>query len=251
MNLLKNFLLDLIFPRFCLGCKKELDQKTASFICEVCFNNIVLNGVECHVCGLRNNNGACRRCRKKTFLKGVFSAGKYEDVVLREAIHQFKYQGAESLKKPLAELLIKYLKKENLIEKLANSILTPIPLTWRRKLSRGFNQSELLAESLSPILNCPVVNLLKRKKFGAPQARIQDWKRRKENISGAFIANSSILRLTDDRQLVVEMGKIKREVKKVILVDDVSTSGATLEEAARVLKGAGFKEVYGLVVAKG
>lgn len=263
----KNFLLDLIFPRFCLGCQKELGVKQASFICEACLNNIALNGVQCHICGLRNNNGAClpagrhgRHCRKKTFLNGLLAAGKYQDPILREAIHQFKYQSVESLKKPLTELLVKYLKKENLIEKLRcptpgkpgvghRSCLVPIPLTWRRKLNRGFNQSELLAMEISKYLNLPVTNLLKRKKFAAPQAKIHDWKERKENISGAFILNTDlkIIPFIDDRQLMGQFGNIK----KVILVDDVSTSGATLEEAARVLKEAGVKEVYGLVVAKG
>ena len=259
---IKNFLLDLIFPRFCLGCKKEVSLKQYSFICEACFNNIVLNsGVECHVCGLRNKNVRnrvsniiCRGCRKKTFLSGLFAAGKYQDPILREAIHQFKYQSAESLKKPLAELVVKYLKKENLVEKLRcptpNTLgvghricLAPIPLSWRRKLSRGFNQSELLAVEISKYLNLPVVNLLKRKKFSAPQAKIKDWKQRKENISGAFILSPSYPLFT--------RCPTPDKINKVILVDDVSTSGATLEEATRVLKEAGIKKVYGLVIAKG
>lgn len=250
---MKNFLLDLIFPRFCLGCQKELKSKQVSFICETCFDNIPLNGVECHICGLRNSKGTCKNCRKKTHLNGLFASGKYENAILREAINKFKYNSIESLKKPLAELVIKYLKKENLIDKFENSILTPIPLSWRRKLNRGFNQSELLAKELSQVLNCQVINLLKRKKFNSPQAKIRDWKKRRENISGAFTINSNALKLSPSYQLFTRYripGKLG-EVKRVVLVDDVSTSGATLEEAARVLKEAGFKEVYGLVVAKG
>ncbi len=260
IRIIKDFLLDLIFPRFCLGCQKELNLKQTSFICEACLNNITLNsGVECHVCGLRNKNVRnrvsniiCRDCRKKTFLSGIFSAGKYQNPVLREAIHQLKYQSVESLKKPLTEILIKYLKKENLIPylgaELPSTILTPIPLSWPRKLRRGFNQSELLAKELSPILNCPVVNLLKRQKFTAPQARINDWPTRKENISGAFALNKNPKILSPSYP---QNYRCPTPIKdfKVILVDDVSTSGATLEEAARVLNGAGVKEVYGLVVA--
>ena len=176
-NMIKQFILDLIFPRFCLGCQKELELKQTSFICETCLNNIALSSVQCHICGLRNKKGACRPCLKKkeTFLSGVFAVGKYQDPILRETIHQFKYQGIESLKKPLTELLIRYLRKENLIGMLSNSILTPIPLNWRRKLNRGFNQSEILAEELSLVLNCRMINLLKRQKFSAPQAKIKDW----------------------------------------------------------------------------
>ena len=260
--MIKDFLLDLIFPRFCLGCQKELGLKQVSFICETCFNNIPLNDIECHVCGLRTADGTClpaqtgRQCRSRTSLKGLFAAGHYQDPTLREAINHFKYNSIESLKKPLTELLINYLKKEKLIDMLSNSILAPIPLTWRRKINRGFNQSEILAKELSPILNCPVINLLKRQKFNAQQAKITDWKKRKENISGAFTINSKIFNLSTTYPLFTRhpmSGKRGRpdEIKRVVLVDDVSTSGATLEEAARVLKEAGFKEVYGLVVAKG
>lgn len=250
--MIKNFLLDLIFPRFCLGCQKELNLKQASFICEACLNNISLNsGAECRICGLRNKNGTCQKCRKKTFLNGLFAAGKYQDPVLKEAIHQFKYQSLKSLKKPLAGLLINYIKKENLKELLSSPVLTPIPLTWSRKLKRGFNQSELLAKELSLVFNWPIINLLKRQKSGPPQARIKDWQARKKNISGAFCLNSKFFNYPQLIPEMIDSGNQSKQCKKVILVDDVSTSGATLEEAARVLKEAGVKEIYGLVIAKG
>ena len=269
---IKTFFLDLIFPRFCLGCQKELRLKETSFICGSCLNNIVLNGVRCHICGLRNERGTCRYClkKKKTNLSGLFAAGKYQDPVLREAIHQFKYQSVESLKKPLAELAVKYLKKENLMEKFRcptsnisdvghRSCLVPIPLTWPRKLKRGFNQSELLAQEISKYLqpkagppgaeNLPVINLLKRKKFTAPQARIADWQTRKKNISGAFTLSPSYPPACAEASAGRQNYRFSESI--VVLVDDVATSGATLEEAARVLKEAGVKEVYGLVIAKG
>ncbi len=220
--MLKNFLLDLIFPRYCLGCQKELESRQFSQICEDCFAKIRLNrGVQ---------------YQKKTALKAVFAAGRYDDPILREAIKSFKYQSIESLKNPLTKLAIDYLKKENLASKFPGFVIAPIPLTLRRRLNRGFNQSELLAKEIGAFLNCPVVNLLKRKKFNSPQAEITDWQKRKENITGAFALNNQYL-ITN--------------IKKIILIDDVSTSGATLEEAASVLKQAGAKEIYGLVIAKG
>ena len=241
---IRTFLLDLVFPKRCLGCQKELKVKDAFFICGACFEKIALNsGIRCHICGLRNKKGTCRRCRKKTPLTGLFAAGPYQDQILKEMIHRFKYQSIESLKKPLAQLIINYLEKELLNNKLKNYVLTPIPLSLRRKINRGFNQSELLAVEISKYLNLPVVNLLKRKKFTAPQAKITDWKQRKENISGAFILSPSYPLFTRCRT--------PDKINEVILVDDVVTSGATLEEAARVLKQAGVKKVYGLVIAKG
>ncbi len=255
LKYIKSFLLDLIFPRYCLGCGKELMVEDASFICSVCFERITLNsGIRCHICGLRNRLGTCEKCRKKTPLKGLLAASQYENPILKEMIHQFKYQSVESFKKPLAELIINYLKKENLIDKFStrqqtgknNFVLVPIPLTLRRKSTRGFNQSELLAEEIGKFLNCPVINLLKRKKSASPQAEISDWQKRKENISGAFILNSNIPTLSP-KLLIYEINSL--DSLKVILVDDVATSGATLEEAAGVLKSAGVKEIYGLVVA--
>ena len=253
--MLKNFLLDLIFPRFCLGCRKELRVKDASFICSACFENITLNsGIRCHICGLRNTRGTCRKCRKKTPLKGLFAAGQYENPIIKEMIHLFKYQSVESLKKPLAELIIVYITKELLTNKLTNSVLVPIPLTLRRKMSRGFNQSELLTKEIGRFLNCPVINLLKRKKFTSPQAEISDWQKRKENISGAFALkkNPRILSTTCPQNYrFLESIVLEQTYPKIILIDDVSTSGSTLEEAARILKEAGVKEIYGLVIAKG
>ncbi len=240
--MLKNFLLDLIFPINCLGCGQEIASKQASRncgtpVCDACFAKITLNsGIQCHVCGLRNQLGTCEKCRRKTPLKGLFAAGQYENLILKEMIHLFKYQSVESLKKPLAELITAYIAKELLADKLANSVLSPIPLTLRRRSIRGFNQSELLADEIGKFLNCPVINLLKRKKFTGPQAEISDWQKRKENISDVFAINAKW-----------EFGI----PQKVILVDDVATSGATLEEAANILKEAGVEEIYGLVIAKG
>ena len=223
-NMLKNFLLDLIFPRYCLGCQKELSYGAENAqICGDCFAKI------------RLNRGF--QYQKKSAINAILAAGRYDDPILREAIKSFKYQSVESLKKPLAKLAIDYLKKENLAGKFSGFVIAPVPLTLRRRLNRGFNQSELLAKEIGAFLNCPVVNLLKRKKFNSPQAEIPDWQKRKENITGAFVLAPNI-----------DIGNL---YTKIILIDDVSTSGATLEEAASVLKKAGVKEIYGLVIAKG
>lgn len=224
--MLKNFLLDLIFPRYCLGCQKELESCQNSQICDVCFAKI------------RLNRGF--QYQKKGPIKAIIAAGRYEDPILREAIKSFKYQSIKSLKEPLAKLAIDYLKKENLAGKFSGFVIAPIPLTFRRKLNRGFNQSELLAKEIGAFLNCPVINLLKRKKFNSPQAEIPDWQKRKENITGAFCLSPGVG--------IIDVGHL---YSKIILIDDVSTSGATLEEAATVLKNAGASEIYGLVIAKG
>lgn len=267
MNL-KNLLLDLIFPRHCLGCRVELTSKQASLICAACFDKIILNSaLKCHICGLRiGRMEVHKNCRKKTNIKTIFSAGHYSDPILREAIHVFKYRSIESLKEILAELMVKYIKKERLLSEFTDSILVPIPLTLRRRVIRGFNQSELLANELSKFLNCPVVNMLTRKKFTAPQADISDWQKRKENVSGAFALSprpdfsgrgsptlwaASYPPAKGEARPAAAGRQNYRCPTSIILVDDVSTSGATLEEAALILKKAGVKEIYGLVIARG
>ena len=237
----KHFLLDLVFPRYCLGCEQEIESKQTSQICDVCFGKIILNrGVQ---------------YQEKTAIKAVFAAGRYEDPILRIMILAFKYQSMESLKIPLAELIISYLTKELLTDKLANFVLVPIPLTLKRKLARGFNQSELLANEIGKFLNCPVINLLKRTKFNTPQVEIPDWRKRKENISGVFCLSPGVGFGSPTSGIfevgLRKLGDSKSLPGKILLIDDVSTSGATLEEAAAILKQAGAKEIYGLVAAKG
>ncbi|MDO8743185.1 MAG: hypothetical protein Q7J30_01325, partial [Candidatus Azambacteria bacterium] len=125
-----------------MGCEQEIGSKQPSQICDGCFGKIVLNrGVQ---------------YQKKTAIKSLFAAGRYEDPILRAMILAFKYQSIESLKVPLAELMINYLRKENLIGEFSGSVIVPVPLTLKRKLARGFNQSVLLAKEIGGHLNCPV-----------------------------------------------------------------------------------------------
>ncbi|HEY4519398.1 hypothetical protein A2833_02315 [Candidatus Azambacteria bacterium RIFCSPHIGHO2_01_FULL_44_55] len=262
----RNFFLDLIFPRYCLGCKKELSAKQVSHLCEACFNSIRVNlSPQCFVCGRRTPDArTCSMCRKKTGLSGFMSIGRYEDRVLREAIHYLKYNYLESLKIPLGELAGKFIKQNRLESVFEKSVLVPVPLARRRFAERGFNQSELIALEIlkyfqletdhrfqrGPVIggdphlaeNTAILrnDLIKRIEFNKPQADINDWKERKENVSGAFEAKNPKMIL-----------KLSRDHYKFILIDDVSTSGATLEACARALKDAGAKEICAMVIARG
>ncbi len=256
----KNLFLDLVFPRACPGCGAEIGSDNSLPICNGCFDKIILNhSLQCHVCDLRNAGGACANCRKKTAIKAVFAAGRYEDPILREMIRLFKYQSVESFKKPLARLMTNCIFKENPAggpfagleyppsagasvhaPPVKKIFLVPVPLTLKRKIGRGFNQSELLAEEIGKTANLPVAGILKRKKFSRPQAEIADRNKRKENVAGAFEINRAKL------NSLPPLGECR-----IILIDDVSTGGATLEECAGALKRAGAKEIYALVAAKG
>jgi len=131
---------------------------------------------------------------------------------------------------PLAKLLQDYLNTNP----LPAEVLVPVPLHQKRLRERGYNQSSLLARELSKLINLPVVdNCLSRQRHAPPQARTSTVEERQRNIAGAFACRD--YRLRD---------------KQVLLIDDVSTSGATLDACAAALKAAGATSVWGLVMAR-
>jgi len=234
MNFLKikNFFLDLFFPKFCLNCQRE-----GSYLCLDCQGLLEIQKENfCPVCQKRALNfKTCRNCQRKTNLNGFFFALNYENPLIKKLIHKFKYDPfIKDLAEILADLIISHL---TLVEFKfpENSIFLPIPLTKRRLKWRGFNQAEEIGKYLSSYYQIPIFNdVLVRKKFNLPQAELSG-KERIENVKDAFSCQNQ--------------EKIWR--KKVFLIDDLSTTGATLEEAAKILKENGAREIFGLVVAKG
>jgi ComF family protein len=149
---------------------------------------------------------------------------------MRQAIHQLKYRNLRALAVPLAELLNDYLTANP----LPGEVLVPVPLHPRRLRERGHNQSQRLAEELSNLTNLPVTgDCLIRKHHTPPQARTATVEERRSNVTNAFTCVND--RLQD---------------KQVLLIDDVSTSGATLDACAKALKTAGATSVWGLVLAR-
>jgi len=149
---------------------------------------------------------------------------------MRQAVHQLKYKNLRALAKPLAKLLNDFL----VINPVPGEALVPVPLHPRRLRERGHNQSHLLAEELSSLINLPVIDdCLIRKRHTPPQARTATVEERRSNIANAFTCVND--RLQD---------------KQVLLIDDVSTSGATLDACAKTLKAAGTVSVWGLVLAR-
>ncbi len=149
---------------------------------------------------------------------------------MREAIHQLKYRNLRALAVPLAKLLHDYL----ITDPMPAEVLVPMPLHQKRLRERGYNQSSLLARQLGKLANLPVVDdCLIRQRHATPQARTATVEERQSNVTDAFACPDH--RLWD---------------KQVLLIDDVSTSGATLDACAAALKASGATSVWGLVMAR-
>jgi ComF family protein len=150
--------------------------------------------------------------------------------VIREAIHQLKYQNLRALAEPLAQLLSDYLETNQ----IPGEVLIPTPLHQKRLRERGYNQSGLLATELGKLTGLPVIaDCLIRQRPASPQARTQTVAERRSNVSDAFSCPDNSVR---DRA--------------VIVIDDVTTSGATLNACAVALKAAGAISVWGLTLAR-
>jgi competence protein ComFC len=223
---LKRAALDLLFPRWCLGCGREGD-----YLCPACRQSLpFINPPVCTRCGRPVTAGAlCPACAgTEADIDGIRSPFLFDGLV-RRAIHEFKYNNLRDLAPTLAELLCDYMSRDP----LPCEVLVPVPLHPRRLRERGYNQSALFARELGRLSGAPVAEgCLVRRGYTSPQVRSKGVEERRQKVAGAFACR--------DRSLAG---------KKVVLIDDVSTSGATLNACARVLKSAGAASVWGLVMA--
>jgi competence protein ComFC len=172
----------------------------------------------------------CTSCIKwRAGIDGIRSPFRF-DGVMREAIHQLKYRNLRTLAEPLVKLLYNYVESHP----VPGDVLVPVPLHPKRLKERGYNQSVLLANELGKLTQLPVEqDCLVRRQPTSPQAKTATVEERRTNVSEAFICRDDGLR---NRQ--------------VILIDDVATSGATLNACAQALKAGGAASVWGLVMAR-
>ena len=175
-----------------------------------------------------DEEGRCALCRRGVRgFDAAYSFGFYE-AELRQLIHLFKYSRVRTLAGPLGKLLAIALPREQ-----AFDVIIPMPLYWRKRWQRGFNQSELLAREIGRRTHLPVENALRRVRNTTAQAGLTSAKRRL-NVSGAFRAKKSSA--IDGR--------------RVLLIDDVMTTGATAASCARALARAGARQVTLLTLAR-
>lgn len=222
---LKRAALDLLFPRWCIGCSRE-----GSYVCAACRDTFTaITPPVCVSCGRPLAGESCPDCAGRSMIIDGIRAPFLFDGLVRRVIHEFKYRNLRGLAPFLAGLLYDYITENP----LPGDILVPVPLHPKRLRERGYNQSALLAGELGRLTGMPVMtDGLRRVHHTPPLARSTSVDDRRARVADAFASQD---------------GKLPG--KKVILIDDVSTSGATLNACAEVLKGAGVAGVRGLVIA--
>jgi competence protein ComFC len=224
---LVELVVDSFFPKRCVGC-----GRLGGFLCPECLEKLSrLLPPLCPNCGRPQASGiVCPDCwQRQTEIDGIRSLFRFNDII-RKAIHQLKYRNFKAISPCLAELLADYLRSNP----LPGEALICVPLHPRRLRERGYNQSNLLARRLGKRIDLPVIeNCLIRVTQTQPQVRAADVEERRRNVADAFMCR-------DERV----------NGRQIILIDDVCTSGATLESCAVALKNKGATSVWGLTLAR-
>lgn len=252
-------ILDLVYPPCCAGCGVPLGGRR--YLCASCLATIEpLSPAPCPVCAGDLGPGApasaCPDCRRlHPRFDGVTAVGRY-DGILRELIARLKYGRDRTLSWALGDLLAERLL---LWPRLGEAeVLVPVPTRWWKRVRRGFNQAELLAEEVGGALRLPVARHALGRTRGSPAQAGLARSRRLRSPRGTMAAlplltalEPALLRLPP-AAAGPALDLLTRWVARrtVLLVDDVLTTGATASEAARALKAAGAARVYVAVVAR-
>lgn len=225
----------LLFPRRCPVCH-DVVEEPGELVCDICRTRLVrVRAPFCQKCGkplLSEEREYCQDCSRKAHEFRTGRAPFVYDQIMRRSIAKFKYGGRKEYASFYAEEILRRSAREILLWKA--EVLVPVPLHASRKRKRGFNQAELLAKELSYRSGIPMdPKLLVRVKKTRAQKELNDQERL-ENLKNAFS---------------VREGPIP--YKNIILVDDIYTTGSTVDAAAKALKERGAEQVYVLCVCVG
>jgi ComF family protein len=230
-------LFNLVFPDQCRLCEQPLTNVSRIPVCPACLSLPKPLEAEyfCRACRTPfvdsyplDEHDLCTVCRESLVnFDAAYSFGSYEGP-LRKLIHLFKYAKVESLALPLSRLLLQAMPLEQRFD-----VVIAMPMHWRKRWQRGFNQAELLAKPVVKRYGLKLSTQLRRKRYTKPQAGLTEVQRR-ENLKDSFWVNNA-------QQIAG---------KRILLIDDVFTTGATLRSAAARLKKAGAAHVTALTLAR-
>jgi ComF family protein len=229
--------LDLLFPPVCLGCKKDLQSKINlqyEFLCDPCAQLLLSNRHQALVCG--KCKARLPEGKKICHLDWPYVLGtatSYENEIGRSLVHTLKFNYIQDAAVVLGRFLWEYATSVGL--DFQETLLIPIPLTAERNRERGFNQAVLIAEVFGKLSGQIVLRgTLQRLSSSKPQSEMENHEERWKNVHGAFgIKSEEIIK-----------------GKRIVLIDDVTTSGATLYEASKTLRNAGARSVIALAVLR-
>jgi len=217
--------LDLLFPPACVAC-----GASGAFLCVACAGRLAPAAwPRCRRCWRPlQEPGTCTICRANPPPFDGLRAAFVYDARARVLVHALKYRGMTALAPPMASLMARALRGS-----VEAEAIVPVPLAGRRRRTRGYNQAEVLARALGEELGLPVApRALRRTRETAPQARAADSNARRRNVEGAFEAAADAAG------------------RRLMLVDDVTTTGATLSACARALREAGAASVWAVAFAR-
>ena len=230
----KEWLLAIFFPRCCPVCDEVIPY--GKKICDTCEKKVpLIKEPACKKCGKQLDNerqeycGDCNR-KKHSFIQGKAVFSYREEMKL--SMYRFKYANKREYADYFAEVAVeKY--RDWIIARDIEAIV-PIPMFWGKMRQRGYNQADVFAKALSRELELPVESqLVYRVKNTVPQKELND-RQRKDNLKGAFQVRTNIVKY-----------------KRVLLVDDIYTTGATINAVGEVLKTIGVEEIYFLCICIG
>ncbi len=242
MNAIRDWVtagLDLVYPRHCVGCSHPMDTSRSGYVCALCEQRVpVIEPPFCYKCGLPFDGEApdvftCEYCKKLDFIFERTVCACRAAGIVRDMLIGFKYNGQMQYGAHLAGWLIRSAQKW--ISWRDVDLIVPVPLHPRKKRHRQFNQAEYLALALSKVTGTPVrLNLLRRVKDTETQTRL-DADQRAVNMRHAFALRDGA----------------KCDGQRAVLLDDVFTTGATLNSCASLLAVAGAKRIIALTLARG
>lgn len=235
-NKVFHFMLDMIYPRRCTFCDCILGVKE-QYVCKACRNKVPspVKEPKCKKCGKPLTNDIQEYCHDCSMDRHSFEYGKgvflYRDL-MKDAVMRFKFHGRKEYGFFLGKLMCLYSK--GFIEQINPEVLIPVPIHRKKRNVRGFNQAEVLAKMISKGFSIPLrTDLVLRKKFTKAQKEL-NRKERKKNLQKAF--------------------EVKEEAGAyncVLLIDDIYTTGSTIDGIAEKLKEQGVKKVYFLALCIG
>lgn len=200
----------MLFPPKCMFCRKIIDKGNT---CNECAKTLLHENIN---------------IKPPQFIDKVYAPFYYKGSV-RQAIIRYKFSRTTAYAEPFAKFMAQVMK-----DKVNADFITWVPISRRRLRTRGFDQSRLVAEYLSKELNLPLIETLKKVRHNKRQSMMKNSAARRANVVGAYE--------------IIDAGRIF--LRKVLLVDDILTTGATLSEAARMLKTAGVLDINVAVIAK-